>query len=811
MNNGHRTSATPSRQRCWWPARATAIKPYRPAVLTSMAFRSTFVAVTWAISFSVHAQAVDSGEHTDDLRSGIQLAQATLGASPSSASTGDTEPSNAQRSPEPGVLEEVLVTAQKRTESLLDVPLPVTVISADVLSQNNQPRLQDYFTSVPGLSVSPSPGAGGQQTISIRGISTGAFTTPTVGVTVDDVPYGSSVGLGSVLPDIDPSDLARIEVLRGPQGTLYGASSMGGLIKFVTVDPSTDALSGRIEAGTSSVHNGAELGYAFRGAINVPITDTLAVRASGFTRDTPGYIDNPVLGIKGINEEHVSGGRVAALWRPSDMFSLKLSALYQEDKGDGASQVTNSNVAGSGYVGPALGDLQQNYIRNTGQYEQRTQAYSATLTGKVGNVDLTSISGYNIINFSNVVDDTYGLGTYSQQFYGVSGAPLFTGGSTNKFTQEMRASIPLGERFEWLIGGFYTNEHSPFIQNVWAENVATGATVGDLLQTVAPSGYTYSEYAGFTDLTVHVTDQFDVQLGGRESQITVNAIGGSQTGALDGNVVTPTPNYSSKATPFTYLVTPRFKVSPDFMVYLRLASGYAAGGPNEIPGQGQVGYDPKEPLAYQPEKTRNYEIGIKGDALDHTLSFDASLYYIDFQDLQINLIDAVNGEGYTTNGSGAKSEGVELSVQSKPLEGLTVTAWGTYDNAVLTQSIPADSSVYGPAGSRLPYSTRFSGNLSFNQEFLIVNGVTGYAGGTLAYVGNRIGTFVATPDQQYYPAFVKTDLRTGIKYESWTVNLYANNVADKRGLVGGGAGTYPPFAFVVIQPRTVGLSLTRTF
>ena len=188
------------------------------------------------------------------------------------------------------------------------MPVPVTALNAQALVDNNQLRLQDYYTSVPGLNVSPAVQS--TQVISIRGITTGYGTNPTVGITVDGVPYGASTGLGGgqVVPDIDPGDLARVEVLRGPQGTLYGASSMGGLINFVTVDPSTEAVSGRVQVGTDEVYNGAGLGYSARGSVNVPLSDTLALRASGFVREDPGYIDNPILHINGINEAHAGEG-----------------------------------------------------------------------------------------------------------------------------------------------------------------------------------------------------------------------------------------------------------------------------------------------------------------------------------------------------------------------------------------------------------------------------------------------------------------------------------------------------------------------
>src|ERR1700736_5040788 len=146
------------------------------------------------------------------------------------------------------------------------------------------------------------------QILSIRGIVTNPGN-PTVGITVDDMPFGSSTisGGGLVVPDFDPGDLSRIEVLRGPQGTLYGASSLGGLIKYVTVDPSTDRLSGNIQAGGLDTHNSKDAGYLFRGAANAPISDTVAVRASVFARQDPGFIDNVRTGQRGVNQAEAEG------------------------------------------------------------------------------------------------------------------------------------------------------------------------------------------------------------------------------------------------------------------------------------------------------------------------------------------------------------------------------------------------------------------------------------------------------------------------------------------------------------------------
>ncbi len=734
----------------------------------------------------------------------LQLAQLDQGAPAGVAEVGK------DGKPQPAAvqLQEVIVTAQKREERLQDVPVPVTAIRADTLVENNQVRLQDYSSSVPGLNVTPQASTS-YQILSIRGITTTVSGNPTVGITIDDVPYGAStmLGGGQSIPDLDPGDLARIEVLRGPQGTLYGASSMGGLLKFVTVDPSTDAVSGRVQADVNGVKNGAEPGYGVRGSVNVPLSDTLAIRASAFTRRDPGYIDNVQTGRDGVNESRVGGGRLSALWRPSENFSLKLSALYQDARGDGTSDVD---------VLPGLGDLQQSYLRGTGGYDRKVQAYSAIATLKLGRAELTSLTGYNVNEYSDSYDLSYLLGGLTHDGlpgvadgFGVTGTPQLEHNKVDKVTQEIRLATPIGSKADWLIGGFYTHESTSYTGNIDASDPASGAIVAqEVVTTYRP---TYQEYAAFSDLTFHFTDQFDIQIGAREShtrETYSETDAGPFVPVLFG-VTSPLirPEVSSGANAFTYLFTPRLTLSPDLMIYARLASGYRAGGTNYSAGPGF-------PLQYEPDRTENYEIGMKAGFLDRMLSVDASIYYIKWRDIQILSDNPDTGLTFTTNGGRAKSEGIELSVELRPFTGLTVAAWGSYDNAVLTQEFPATSYSVGAAGDRLPYTSRLSGNLSVEEDFPITSRVGGFVGGAASFVGHRLGEFASIftvpPVREDLPAYTKLDLRTGVKLDDWTISLFVNNVADRRGLLYA-ASALGPLTLNYIQPRTVGLSVLRKF
>lgn len=708
------------------------------------------------------------------------------GSSSASASTGDSK------------VEEIVVSAQKRgDERLQDVPIPISVLNTQQLASSSRALIRDYFDSVPGINMVANYGF--TQNLSIRGITTGGFSNPIVGVLIDEIPVGfpTNSPSGQQLPDVDPGDLERIEVLRGPQGTLYGANSMGGLIKYVTKAPSFDGLKGSVEAGTSSVHNGDDLGYQFRGAVNVPLGSDFAVRASAFARRDPGYIGNSRLGADGVNDGETSGVKLSTLWRASENVSLKLAALYQHAIGFGVSDA---------FELPGYADLDQDYMPGSGRSDRKIQAYSATLDAHLGFVDLTSITGYNKSVIHNDYDRTGGLGGLlgptATSLYGVAGVFLDDNYGQDRVTQEVRFSGHLGSNIDWMIGGFYSDAHGTAGNHFMAADVTTGQIAGPTWFRDT-TGIDIREYAAFASGTYRFTDRFDVQIGGREGWIKERDREFIQSGPFIGAAPRITPPLSSSASAFTYLVTPRYRISPNVMVYARLASGYRPGGPNTVVAAGV-------PREYAPDKTQNYEIGAKGDLFNGVLSIDASVFYIDWQDIQIQLRDA-SANVFQTNGSRAKSQGVELSASVHPSDSLRISSWVAFTDAVLTENFPTNSPAYGVAGDRLANSPRFSGNLSIEQGFPLWSGAQGYVGGSVTYAGDRMSVFTATPVRTIYPAYTKADLTAGIRSAAWSATFYLSNVTDERGKIGGGLGYQPSYAFAYIQPRTLGVTVARDF
>jgi len=706
-------------------------------------------------------------------------------------------------------LTEVVVTAQKRSERLQDVPVSVTAVSSEVLAQQNLVQLRDFYNRVPGVAIS---GGGTEQRangVSIRGVTTGGGTAPTVAFTLDDVPLTSGAASAqSPLIDVDPSDLKRVEILRGPQGTLYGASGLGGLIKYVTVSPDTQQFSGRIEAGGNTISKGDQ-GWSLRGAVNVPIVqDKLAVRVSAFTRHDPAYLDNinPRAAGGDINKNRVEGGRAALLFKPTDNLTVDLSALRQKSRFIGSPQIRVNSATD---FTPVYGEFTLNLAPTRRDVD--FTLYQGRVNYDLGFANLTAISAWNDIKSASDLDQTNTFGFLLPAFSAPTGsaATLINADRTQKFSQEVRLASQDGGAFEWLVGGFYTHEKISVDQTILIVPPSGGGTTA--YASVGPAKL--EEKAVFADATYHFTDKFDVQAGVRYSS-------NDQSSASTTTIAAPATRFfgpsssiattSSSDDAVTWLFTPRYKVSSDLMAYLRIATGYRPGGPNST---GVTGI----PLSFKSDSVVSYELGLKGALPQINATFDASLFQIDWDDIQLLTTDDVSQFTYYTNGSTARSRGVELSGRWAPARGLSIEGNVTYLQAELTDDLrpPAGASpIYGSDGDRLPGSARFSGSLSAQYDWDVGRDISAFVGASLAYVGDRYAEFdnVQPTTRVKLPSYTTVDLRGGLYDDDWKLNLYVKNIGDTRGVVeattrGGTSAAQAIF----LQPRTVGLTIARSF
>jgi outer membrane receptor protein involved in Fe transport len=707
----------------------------------------------------------------------------------------------ADAAPGASTVQEVVVTANKRNEKLKDVAQSVTAISGAQLDIKQAVHFEDYVATVPGFTlVSAQPG---ESRLVIDGINAGGVSA-TVGTYVDETPYGSVTGLsnGAVLaPDFDTFDLSSIEVLRGPQGTLYGADSLGGVLKMVTTPPDPSGFAAKVELDGETTEGGGDSGSA-RALVNVPLGADAAIRASGFYTDEAGYISDPSLGTKDINGTRYEGGRFSFLYHPTDKFTLRLTAFGQDLASNGSS-VEDLNPA---TLQPLYGDLTQSRTF-TSPNDVSYRVYNMTANYNFGPANLLSSTSYATLHQSTNEDAT---ALYGPLLSGAFGTPLGAGETEelnqDKFTQEIRLSSSV-QKLEWQVGGFFTHEQNSLYQDLSGISLVNPPQVapgfGGLALVSLPS--TYTEYAAFANVDYHFTDQFDISVGGRYS--TNNQTESETTsGPLEG----PTSTVSGKSSDnvFTFAVAPKYKLNDDVTLYARVSSGWRPGGPNAL--------NPLAPAAvprtFAPDSLIDYTAGVKADLFDKHVYADVSAFYIDWSKIQ--LLADVDNFGVNSNGNGARSEGFEGTVDYVPFSGLTLSANGAYTDAYLTAPTPAI--VGGTTGETLPYSARYTGALNADYSWSVMDDIRPFIGGSVRYVGDRRADFNSIPliGDIVLPSYTTVDLRAGFSIQKYRVELYAKNLTDSHGILSiGGYGSTPNNAVQagITRPRTIGVLLSAAY
>lgn len=755
---------------------------------------------------------------------------------------------------------EIVVTAQKREERILDIPQSVSVVTGDTLERQQATTFQDYLSQVPGLSLEQSePGVG---RLMLRGVNTGGVAS-TVAVYIDETPFGSSSGLvnGAILAgDFDPFDVARIEVLRGPQGTLYGASSLGGVLKFVTNTPKLGELAGRVRAGLEFVDDGGT-GYNMNGMVNIPLGENAAVRATGFFRKRAGWVDGGGEGItlqspfgatllvesrdeKDINDSKVWGGRGSVLFRPSEPLTIRLTAIAQNIRSDGSGDV---EVDPDDY--DPLDGMQRHLVFDENN-RLKYRLYNGVVEYDLGFASLLSSTSFGRQDQSFTDDYTALFGSALNLFFGplnpnlppdLFPAPLtdepigmVNRQQTNlkKFTQEIRLASPSSDRLEWLVGAYYTRERGKIEQAFDGVSIDTGQNFTDpLLSDLADALITsrFREIAGFANLTWHVTDRFDISAGGRLSQ---NKQSAEQTSTGNPLLVAgggaTFPAIHSKEDVFTYSVSPRFELSDTSAVYVRVAKGYRPGGPNIIPPNA----GPDVPRSYGSDSIVSYEIGLKSD-ISRLLSFDLAAYHLDWKDIQ--LFTVIENFGLNANGGSARSNGFEATASLRPMRGLRLDVNAAIIDAKLKSDTPPF--VGGFKGDRLPWIPRATLSLNGDYEWSLGGTNMAFVGATLAHTGKQRANFEAgevvgiDPDtgeflfeftpQRKVPSYTTLNLRAGAELGRFTIEAFARNVTNSRGiaslseitdqLTGGNPLAGGALRASFIQPRSFGLTVQTRF
>lgn len=709
-------------------------------------------------------------------------------------------------------VQQVVVTAQKRAQTMVDVPQSMSVVGGDALEKHQATGFADYLKLVPSLQlVQSTPGEG---RLVLRGLDTGGVAS-TVAVYLDETPFGSSSGLanGAILAgDFDTFDLARVEVLRGPQGALYGASSLGGLVKFVTNAPDFDGFAMRARIGAASVDGGG-VSYRTNLVVNTPISETLAARASVSYQKEPGFIDS--IGTAGsdvardINKAENYGGRASLLYKPHKDFDLRLTAVAQNIATDAPSIVESDPDSLETLYGRPT---QSQFVPQMRDIHYRV--FNGTANWNLGSASLTSSTSYSTQKQYAREDVTFNLSQFVEDNLGVPNE-LYMGMEleVKKFTQELRLSSNGGGRVDWLAGLYYTDEEGDLAQRYHALVPGT-MTPASGLPTLADVklGSNYREVAAFANTTIHLNPAYDLDIGGRYSHNKQDA---HQLGA--GVLTTPADNRAeSSEDVFTYAVSLKRKFSERTAVYARAAKGFRPGGPNVLPPAAP----PDTPATYDSDSVMSYEAGLKTQSDDGRWSLDLSAFHIKWKDIQ--LLANVNGFGINANGAGATADGVEISAGWRPLRGLRLSANGAWNKARLDDD--TDALVGGFKGDRLPFSPRYSASLLADYRWTIGDTTPAFAGASVRRMAGQHASFdldyrTANGRQREIPSYNVVDAYAGLELGNWTVEVFGKNLGNSDGklstaeLMPNGMFAYPNGALGagVIAPRTVGFTLTREY
>jgi outer membrane receptor protein involved in Fe transport len=756
------------------------------------------------------------------------------------------------------VLEEVIVTATRRSSSVQDVPYNISAVSGDFLDKANVNGLGDLAKLVPGLNFNDR-GSRSQMFSSgiiMRGMNTdrlARINAPLATVS----PVSTYIGETPVFVNLDLMDLDRVEVLRGPQGTLYGSGSLGGTIRYIPNEPSLDGFAGEIQGGASEFEDASDPNYRVKGMVNIPITDSLALRLNGKYEDEAGFIDMPNLysiqngvvenanpedflggeGVKkskdDVNNNDVRTFRAALKYEPSDTVSGILSYYYQSDESDGA------NIESYTFYGEGSGKS-ADYLAS--EYDGDMNIYAAEIEVDMGFATLVSSTSYADVS-SDASGDITGLYenfTWHSSYYGDYPRRLFSSKSSyddETFTQEIRL-VSTGEgSFDWVVGAFYSHNELDTVyedrnlgSRLWHEacvedggatfdgacgaphlypeyESANGVKVEEDLMYLTNAQSEFDDLALFGELTYHITEQWQVTGGFRAfSQDYDNA---TQAGVMLDVSVFPWQSDTfgaiganeedSDEDDVLYKANTSYDLTDDMMAYATYSEGFRRGGANGVP----PGADDSL-RSYAPDETTNYEIGLKGSLSDR-ITYTAAIYYIDWTDIQINKNCGGNFGLCVVNAGDAESQGVETEINAQLTDSIRLDFGYTYSDAEISDS--KDSSI--PDNKDLPGVPEHSGNATLWYE-MTTNG-----GWDVTFMLNSSyrSDFLDVEIDDYWLWDTSLALGTG----HWTGRLFVNNIGDEEGYMSAystqnASSHWGERAYALRgKPREIGFDITYRF
>jgi iron complex outermembrane receptor protein len=810
----------------------------------------------WIIQRSKHLALAAAG-------SALLIGAAAAGAA-------DTQVDSADSSAE---LQEIVVTANKRAQDAKDVPVSIGVIEGKELTDLHVDSYEDISRLVPGVSFAAhnnGPNGAGQDNITIRGVSS-TVGNPTVGTYIDEVPIITITGYEG---DAEPRliDIDRIEVLRGPQGTLYGASSEGGTVRYITVQPDSHDTSGYFRQELSGTEHGG-FNYDERGVLNLPITpDVLGLRISAEYGHNSGYVDHYALDgslalgtatagalVKsGVNSDSNLALNVKALWTPSENISVTPALLYQRTVLDDSSTFM-----------PGLG-LFKEFNQVPGYDRDELLIPSLTVKAGLGFADFTSVSGYVNRNVLRDADGTYYNTTAVVQFYldpqttppyttheaanndilGNIASPVTFTDHFNTFTQEFRLSSPAEQQgIKWVGGLFFSNQEWTHLdyepapgfmaafQSIYGYSINTDPVLNPTVGTAAynPTFWandliwevydhnTVKQYAAFGQVDFDIMPTLHLGVGDRYVRATESFTEFGSGFFEFGNAGAYGLPLYAQSTSFsnsTPKVTLTYDVTPESTLYASAGKGFRLGGattPNTnaacLAGLAELG-DTAAPKSYGPDQLWSYELGSKSLVFEKTLSVNADAYLINWTALQQTIQIPICGGALNINVGDARAVGGELEVRYKPhfAPGLTLGANLGAEHAYITSSTDLSPA---KTGQNVLYTPDVTAALLANYVWRVTGDINGFVRGDYEYTGTSYGSFLlpapGAPNPSYIdPAYNVANLSLGAGVRQFEFSVFAKNLLNNHTILQSPTINSVTMGYT-LRPLTVGVAFQAKF
>jgi len=753
----------------------------------------------------------------------------------------------------------IVVTATKRSENLQDVPIAITALSTKTLDNLQVDSFDDYAKLIPSLSFKSS--GPGSANVYFRGVASGenanhSSSLPSVGTYLDEQPITTIQGA----LDLHIFDIARVEALAGPQGTLYGASSQAGTVRIITNKPDLSSLYGAVNLEVNSVAHG-DFGYTGEGFVNVPLASNIAARVVGWYRKDAGYIDNvpgtlffPTSGITfdnfdlaedNYNDVETYGARAALKIDLNDNWTITPQIMAQ-------SQVSNGSFSEESGLGK-LKTMQFNPER----YDDKWVQAALTVEGKIANFDVTYAGSYmkrqidgefDYADYAYFYDALYGYGAFFYDNNGDLINPNQYIQSDDAFTKqshELRFTSPADKRLRLVAGLFYQRQTHRIIQNYIVDDIADSITVPTTESNIwlTDQKRVDRDYAVFGELAFDITPKLTVTGGGRLYKFDNTLVGffGFNNPGYSGNPIYNCalfgpPSFGggcnnvdkrTKGDGFVHRLNLTYKPNEDMLFYATWSRGFRPGGINR---RGSL-------PPYLPDFITNYEAGAK-ISFGNGSHFNIAAYQLNWADIQLSFLGA-NGLTEIRNAGDARIRGLEADLFLRLAPGLTWSTGVSYNNAKILNnfcriatgpsdcSAPGGNALLAPEGTRLPLTAKFKGNTRIRYEWNATSQIKAHVQAVAAYEGSRRRDLRLFENSIYgnMKAYTTVDLAAGIDKGDWSLDLFAKNLFDVRGQItkgiqcveavcgdpGGATAIGPKIYTTVTRPRTIGVRIGRKF